>query len=144
MLAIIGGDPKRFSPYVDLYRRAFAQLGRPVQAIGVHSHGYVADSDAQAREELWPPYRQMRDRIGAERGWPPMTRTEFDREADAGSLYVGAPETVARRIAATMKALGLSRFDMKYSAGTLSHENMMRCIALYGGKVVALVRELMA
>jgi alkanesulfonate monooxygenase SsuD/methylene tetrahydromethanopterin reductase-like flavin-dependent oxidoreductase (luciferase family) len=87
---------------------------------------------------------QMRDRIGAERGWPPMTRTEFDREADAGSLYVGAPETVARRIAATMKALGLSRFDMKYSAGTLSHENMMRCIALYGGKVVALVRELMA
>jgi alkanesulfonate monooxygenase SsuD/methylene tetrahydromethanopterin reductase-like flavin-dependent oxidoreductase (luciferase family) len=144
MLAIIGGDPKRFSPYVDLYRRAYEQLGQPMRAIGVHSPGYVADSDEEAREELWPPYKEMRDRIGAERGWPPMTRAEFDREADAGSLYVGSPETVARKIAATMKALGLSRFDMKYSAGTLSHEEMMRCIALYGGKVVPLVRDMAA
>jgi hypothetical protein len=70
MLAIIGGDPKRFRPYVDLFHRAFAQLGKPVQPIGVHSPGYVADSDEQAREELWPDYKQMRDRIGAERGWP--------------------------------------------------------------------------
>jgi probable LLM family oxidoreductase len=144
MLAIIGGDPKRFRPYVDLYHRAFEQLGRPAQPIGVHSPGYVADTDRQAREELWPDYKQMRDRIGAERGWPPMTRAEFDREADSGSLYVGSPETVAGKIAATAKALGISRFDMKYSAGSLGHEKLMRSVELYGSKVIALVRDRLA
>ena len=144
MLAIIGGDPKRFVPYVDLYHRAYAQLGKPAQAIGLHSHGYVADSDEQAREELWPDYKKMRDRIGAERGWPPMQRADFDREADHGSLYLGSPETVARKITATAKALGIARFDMKYSAGTLSHEKIMRCIALYGEKVIPQVREMLA
>jgi len=144
MLAIIGGDPERFRPYVDLYHRACTQQGRPAQAIGVHSPGYVGESDAQAREELWPDYKQMRDRIGGERGWPPMTRAEFEQEADRGSLYVGGPETVARRIARTAKALGVSRFDLKYSAGTLSHEKILRCIALYAGKVIPLVRELLA
>jgi probable LLM family oxidoreductase len=144
MLAIIGGDPKRFIPYVDLYHRAYAQLGKPAQAIGLHSHGYVADSDEQAREELWPDYKKMRDRIGAERGWPPMQRADFDREADHGSLYLGSPETVARKITATAKALGIARFDMKYSAGMLSHEKIMRCISLYGEKVIPMVREMLA
>ena len=143
MLAIIGGDPKRFLPYIDLYHRAYAQLGKPAQAVGVHSHGYVAETDEKAREELWPDYKRMRDRIGAERGWPPMQRAEFDREADQGSLYVGSPDTVARRIAATAKALGLSRFDMKYSAGTLSHDKIMRCIELFGTKVMPQVKEIL-
>jgi probable LLM family oxidoreductase len=144
MLAIIGGDPKRFAPYVDLYHGAFKQFGRPVKPIGVHSPGYVADSDAQAREELWPDYKTMRDRIGKERGWPPMGRDEFVQEADHGSLYVGSPETVARKIAATVKALGIARFQLKYSAGPLSHEKLMRSIELYGRKVVPLVREMLA
>ncbi len=144
MLAIIGGDPTRFRPYVDLYHRAFGQLGKPVLPIGVHSPGYVAESDEQAREELWPDYKRMRDRIGAERGWPPMQRGEFDSEAAAGSLYVGSPDTVARKIASTAKALGISRFDMKYSAGALSHEKLMRSISLYGSKVIPLVREILS
>jgi probable LLM family oxidoreductase len=143
MLAIIGGDPNRFKPYVDLYHRAFAQFGRPVREIGVHSHGYVTESDEKAREELWPDYKRMRDHIGAERGWPPMQRAEFDREIESGSLYVGSPDTVARRIATTAKALGISRFDMKYSAGMLSHEKIMRCIELFGKKVMPLTREMM-
>jgi probable LLM family oxidoreductase len=142
MLAIIGGDPRRFKPYVDLYHRAYGQIGKPARAVGVHSHGFVATTDEIAREELWPDYKRMRDRIGAERGWPPMTRAEFDREADYGSLYVGSPETVARRITATVRALGLSRFDIKYSAGALSHEKIMRCIELFGRKVVPMVREM--
>jgi probable LLM family oxidoreductase len=144
MLAIIGGDPNGFRPYVDLYHRAFAQFGRPVREIGVHSHGYVAETDDRAREELWPDYKIMRDRIGAERGWPPMTREHFNAEIEHGSLYVGAPETVASRIATTAKALGVSRFHMKYSAGTLSHEKIMRCIELYGRKVIPLTRDLLA
>jgi probable LLM family oxidoreductase len=143
MLAIIGGDPTRFKPFVELYRRAFEQLGKPVRAIGVHSPGYVADTDDAARSELWPDYKQMRDRIGAERGWPPMQRAEFDSEAERGSLYVGAPQTVARKIAATIKALGVSRFTMKYSAGALSHQKLSRSIRLYGEKVIPLVREML-
>ena len=144
MLAIIGGDPRRFMPFIDLYKRAYAQLGRPPKPIGLHSHGYVADTDTQAREELWPHHKTMRDRIGAERGWPPVTRAHFDQEADGGSLYVGAPETVARRIAATTKALGIARFDMKYSSGTLPHDKLMSSIELYGTKVMPLVREMLA
>ena len=144
MLAIIGGDPNRFRPYVDLYLQSLSKFGNMVQPIGVHSHGYVADSDEQARDELWPDYKVMRDRIGAERGWPPMERAEFDREADYGSLYVGSPETVSRRIASTARALSISRFDMKYSAGALSHERIMRCIRLYGEKVIPFVREMLA
>ncbi|HEY4250550.1 MAG TPA: LLM class flavin-dependent oxidoreductase [Roseomonas sp.] len=144
MLAIIGGDPRRFEPFVALYRRALAQLERPTLPIGVHSPGYVAETDEHAREELWPDYKQMRDRIGAERGWPPMTRAEFDQEADRGSLYVGSPETVARKIAATVKALGIARFTLKYSTGTLPHGKLMRGIALYGGKVMPLVRDMLA
>ena len=144
MLAIIGGDPKRFAPYADLYRRARNQLGRPLLPIGVHSPGYVAETDQQAMEELWPDYKVMRDRIGSERGWPPMSRREFEQEASLGSLYVGSPETVARKIAATAKALGISRFDLKYSAGPLSHEKLMRCIQLYGEKVIPLAREMLA
>lgn len=143
MLAIIGGDPKRFRPYVDLYHRAFTQIGQPAQPVGVHSPGYVAETDEAARAELFPDYKRMRDRIGAERGWPPMGQAEFEREAEHGSLYVGSPETVARKIAATVSALGASRFQLKYSAGPLPHEKLMRSIELYGRRVVPLVREML-
>ena len=144
MLAIIGGAPQRFAPYVELYHRAFRQIGRPSRPIGVHSPGYVAQTDAQAREELWADYKTMRDRIGRERGWPPMERDEFVHEADHGSLYVGSPATVASKIAATVKTLGLARFQLKYSAGLLPHDKLMRSIELYGSKVVPLVRDMLS
>jgi len=144
MLAIIGGDPQRFAPYVDLYRRTHEQRKTPMQPVGVHSPGYVAATDAQAREEFWLPYKGMRDRIGAERGWQPMEKAEFEHEIEHGSLYLGSPETVARKIAATVKALGVSRFDMKYSAGTLPHAKLMTCIELYGREVMPRVRGLLA
>jgi probable LLM family oxidoreductase len=142
MLAIIGGDPKRFVPFADLYRRALKEMGKPELPVGVHSHGYVAETDAQARDELFTDYKRMRDKIGAERGWPPMSRADFEREIEHGSLYVGSPETVARKIAGTIKLFDLSRFTMKYSAGPLPHEKAMRCIELYGRKVMPLVREM--
>ena len=143
-LAIIGGDPRRFAPYVNLYRERLSETGDANLPIAVHSPGYVADTDTKAREELWPSYKAMRDRIGAERGWGPMSRAEFEQEADAGSLYVGSAETVANRIAATIIDLGPSRFDMKYSAGALSHERLMRSIDLYGTSVVPRARQLVA
>jgi probable LLM family oxidoreductase len=143
MLAIIGGDPRRFAPYVELYHKALTQLGEPVLPIGVHSPGHIADTDAQAAEELWPAWQLMRNRIGGERGWGPTSRAEFDREIEQGSLYVGAPETVATKIAATVRALGVARFDLKYSAGPLAHERMMRSIELYGRTVIPRVRQLL-
>ena len=140
-LAIIGGDPRRFAPYVELYHRALAKLGHDLLPVGVHSPGHIAETDAQAREELWPAYEVMRNRIGAERGWGPTSRAEFDQEIAEGSLYVGSPETVAGKIAATVGALGASRFDLKYSAGTLGHEPMLRSIELYGREVIPRVRQ---
>lgn len=144
MLAIIGGDPNRFLPYTDLYHRALEQFGQPPRPIGVHSPGFVADTDDEAKEILWPYYKESRDRIGAERGWPPVTRTSYEREAStAGSLYVGSPETVARKIAKTVSTLGVDRFDLKYSSGRLPHDLLMRNIELYGTKVIPMVRELL-
>lgn len=144
MLAIIGGSPHRFAPYVELFHRALDERGTPRLPVGVHSPGHVGETDAQAREEFWPAYREMRDRIGAERGWPPTSPAEFEREIEAGSLYVGSPQTVARKIAATARALRIDRFDMKYSAGTLAHGRMMRGIELYGREVIPRVRALLA
>lgn len=143
MLAIIGGAPARFAPYADLYARACAQYEHSPRAIGVHSPGHVAATDAAAREEYWPAWKAVHDRIGGERGWRPLTRDAFEREVEGGSLYVGAPETVARKIAATVKALGLSRFDLKYAAAGLSHGTLMTNIELYGTRVVPMVRELL-
>ena len=144
VLAIIGGPPLRFRPYADLYREGLKERGHGDLPIAVHSPGHIADTDKQAREEYWSGYKAMRDRIGRERGWPPTTPAEFDREIAEGSLYVGAPETVARKIAATVQGLGVQRFDMKYSAGTLSHECMMRSIELYGREVMPRVRALLS
>lgn len=145
MLAIIGGSPRRFLPYVDLYRRAFAAAGTPVPPVGAHSPGHVAAADAQAREELWPHYSTMMNRIGRERGWAPIGRDHFEHEAGPeGALCVGSPETVATKIAKTIKDLGLSRFDMKYSNGTLPHDVLMTSIELYGTEVAPRVRELLS
>jgi probable LLM family oxidoreductase len=145
MLAIIGGDPRRFAQYVRLYHHALEQSGvtEPLP-IGVHSPGHIAESDEQAREEMWPAYKQMHDKIGGERGWGPIDRGVFVQEIERGSLYVGSPETVARKIAATVTSLGVQRFDLKYSAGPLAHDRMMRCVELYGRVVVPRVRELLA
>ncbi|MEO8256534.1 MAG: LLM class flavin-dependent oxidoreductase [Acidobacteriota bacterium] len=145
MLAVIGGSARRFVPYVDLFYRALAQHGRDRLPIGVHSPGHVAATDQQAREELWPNHAALMTRIGAERGWPPVTRAQFDREAGPdGALYVGSPETVATKIAATIQTLGLTRFDMKYSNGPLPHHAQMNSIELYGTKVAPRVRALLA
>ncbi|MCU1394178.1 MAG: class flavin-dependent oxidoreductase [Ilumatobacteraceae bacterium] len=145
MLAIIGGNSARFAPFVDLYHRALAEFDKPSQPVGVHSPGHIAETDDLAKEQLYPHMKRMRDRIGAERGWGPMTRAEFEQQAGPdGALYVGSPETVARKIAATSQTLGLSRFDMKYSAGSLPHELLMQSIGLYGTRVIPMVRELRA
>jgi len=146
MLAIIGGSADRFRPYVDLYHRSLASFGHSeAMPVGVHSPGHVADSDAQAWEELYPAMEANRNAIGAERGWPPYSRLQFQHDiGPEGAVYAGSPETVARKIAATMKTLGATRFDLKYANGTLSHAKLMRSIELYGTKVAPLVSEMLS
>ncbi|MBM0202585.1 LLM class flavin-dependent oxidoreductase [Micromonospora sp. STR1s_5] len=144
MLAIIGGAPERFAPYIDLYRRAADQLGTTAHPVGMHSPGFIADTDEQAKEIYWPHYRIMRDRIGKLRGWPPIRRQEFDSEVENGSLYIGSPETVARRMARAIRSLGVGRFDLIYSAGAQPASARMRAVELYGSKVIPMVRELLA
>ena len=146
MLAIIGGSADRFRPYVDLYHRSLASFGHTeAMPVGIHSPGHIADTDAQAWDELYPAMEANRNAIGAERGWPPYSRLQFQHDiGPEGAVYAGSPETVARKIAATMKTLGATRFDLKYANGTLSHARLMRSIELYGTKVAPLVSEMLS
>ncbi|MEU4097276.1 LLM class flavin-dependent oxidoreductase [Streptomyces sp. NPDC026673] len=144
MLAIIGGSPTRFEPYIDLYRRAAEQFGTTAHPVGMHSPGFIADTDEEAREGFWPGYKVMRDRIGKLRGWPPVRREEFDAEIEHGSLYVGSPETVARKIARAVGDLGVGRFDLIYTVGPQPVGARMRAVELYGTKVIPMVRDILA
>jgi alkanesulfonate monooxygenase SsuD/methylene tetrahydromethanopterin reductase-like flavin-dependent oxidoreductase (luciferase family) len=134
-------------PIASALRRPLPPLARVVRAreampVGVHSPGHIADTDEQAWEELYPAMEANRNAIGAERGWPPYSRLQFQHDiGPEGAVYAGSPETVARKIAATVKTLGATRFDLKYANGTLSHAKLMRSIELYGTKVAPMVRR---
>ena len=148
MLAVIGGPAARFASFVELFHESVAQAGTAPDGgrlpVGVHSPGFVADTDEEARDLLFRHFKANRDRIGRERGWGEITRDHFDAEVDSGSLYVGSPETVAQKIAATARALGVDRFDLKYANGPQPHADLMHAIELYGTVVVPRVRELLA
>ena len=144
MLAIIGGPAGRFAPFADLYREANGQLGNGRLPIAVHSPGFVAETDDEAARLALPHWLDNRNRIGRERGWGDAGEAEFHREVRSGALYVGSPETVAQKIAATVRTLGLNRFDLKYASGTTPHEDLMTSIDLYGRRVIPRVRELLA
>jgi alkanesulfonate monooxygenase SsuD/methylene tetrahydromethanopterin reductase-like flavin-dependent oxidoreductase (luciferase family) len=109
----------------------------------MHSPGFIADTDEEARERFYPQYKLQRDRIGATRGWPPLRRHEFDAEVAEGSLYVGSPETVARKIASAVNGLDVGRFDLIYTVGAQSTSARMRAVELYGTEVIPMVRELL-
>jgi probable LLM family oxidoreductase len=144
MLAIIGGSPERFAPLVELYKRALEQQGLPALPIGLHTLGFVAETDAEAIEIQWPFYREQFETAAAERGWRPPSYEQFLAEVDHGSMYVGSPETVANRIAAVIRTLSLSRFDLHYAIGRIPHEQRMAMIELFGREVIPRVRELLA
>ena len=144
MLAVIAGKPERFAPYVELYKRALQEHGQPELPIGLHSLGFVAETDDEALEIQWPYYKEQFDWAAQERGWRPPTYEQFLAEVDHGSMYVGSPETVANRIAAAMQALSLSRFDLLYAVGRVPHDQRIATIELYGREVIPRVRELLA
>jgi probable LLM family oxidoreductase len=144
MLAVIAGNPKRFAPYVDLYKRALEQYGQPALPIGLHSLGFVAPTDEEAIDIQWPYWKEQFEWAARERGWRRPTYDQFQAEVAHGSMYVGSPETVANKIAAVARTLGLSRFDLLYAVGRVPHDQRMATIELYGREVIPHVRELLA
>lgn len=143
-LAIIGGDPARFAPFSRLYKESLQKLGQPELPVSIHSPGHIADTDEQAIEEQWPHYEAMFGRIGRERGWGPTTKAHYLQEVQHGSMYVGSVETVAQKIAYAVRAVGASRFDLKYANGPMPHLKLMHGLELYATKVIPRVRELLA
>ena len=142
-LAIIGGEPRRFAPFAKLYRDAYAAAGfYPATAqIAVHSHGYIADDSQRAAEEYWGPYAHVMSQIGRERGWPLTTRAQFEAmRAPDGALLVGSPQQVIDKILMEREVLGLTRFLLHISVGTLPHAQVMRSIELFGTVVAPAIR----
>lgn len=142
-LAIIGGDPARFEPFARLYKETLAKLDMPELPVSVHSPGHVAETDDQAIEEAWPGYEASFGKIGLERGWGPTSKEHFLSEVYHGSMYVGSPETVAKKIVHALSSVGASRFDLKYDMGPLSHAKLTKSIELYATKVVPMVRDML-
>lgn len=143
MLAIIGGSPERFAPYVDLYRRAAAQFGHEAHPVGMHSPGLIADTDEEAIRVAFPLFKEQMDKVGKTRGWTPMTREHFINEVKSGSMYVGSPETVAKKIAKAMKSVDATRFDLVYGFGPVPAALREQTVELYARDVIPRVRELL-
>lgn len=144
MIAIIGGMPERFAPLVALYRDAAERAGHDASTlpVGINSHGFIADTGDEAASVFHGPYMQVMSRIGAERGWPPMTRAQFDAMRELrGSLVLGDPEAVAEKIVFQHRLFGHRRMLLQFSVGTVPHAAMMKAIELFGTKVAPLVRQ---
>ncbi len=147
MIAIIGGAPARFAPLVELYRESArrAQADPKGLAVGINSHMYLAESAQRARDEFFGPYSQMMNRIGRERGWPPMSRAQFDAGCEPeGHLLVGTPEEVTAKILAHHELFRHDRFLGHISVGILPHERAMRATELYASEVAPAVRAALA
>jgi probable LLM family oxidoreductase len=144
-LAIIGGQPERFKPFVDLFRRAGEEAGNPGLPVSINSHAYVADTPERAADEFFPGYATMMNRIGRERGWAPMERPSFDAlRTLRGALVVGSPEQVVEKILYQHELFGHQRFMAQMSVGSMPHAQVMRSIELMGTQVAPVVRKELA
>jgi probable LLM family oxidoreductase len=140
-LAIIGGMPERFAPFAELHRRAAQEAGHEPPALSINSHGFIAATAKAAADEAFPAHKTVMDRIGRERGWPPMTRAQFDAAARLrGASFIGSPQEVAEKILFQHEVFGHQRFLVQFSVGTLPHASIMRSIELYGTEVAPVVR----
>ncbi|NTG14572.1 LLM class flavin-dependent oxidoreductase [Agrobacterium rhizogenes] len=143
-IAIIGGEPRRFAPLVDLYREAARRADQDQAKLktSINVHGFVADTTEAAADQFYGPQAEVMNRIGRERGWGPTSRTQFDQlRGPHGALFVGNPETVAEKIVAHHKLFKNDRFLLQMAIGTMPYDQIMRGIELYGTKVAPLVRK---
>jgi alkanesulfonate monooxygenase SsuD/methylene tetrahydromethanopterin reductase-like flavin-dependent oxidoreductase (luciferase family) len=148
MVAIIGGEPKRFRPLIDLYREAGRRAGHPAEklSVGLHSIGFLGETTEEAAEDFFPGYAHTFTEIGKERGWPPTTRKQFDAvRGPTGALLIGDAETVAKKILYVNEVLGgISRVTFQMGVSTLPHPKMLRAIEILGKRVAPLVRKELA
>jgi probable LLM family oxidoreductase len=145
-LAIIGGLPERFAPFAELHRRAAQEAGHdPLPALSINSHGYIADTSQQALDESYPAVSAQMNRVGRERGWPPMARADYDASATLrGSNFVGSPQQVIEKILFQHEIFGHDRCLLQFSVGTMPHDKIMRSIELFGTEVAPAVRQELA
>jgi probable LLM family oxidoreductase len=145
MVAIIGGEPHRFRPLIDLYREAGRKAGHAAEklTVGIHSIGFVADTTEEAADEFYPGYAHTMTKIGKERGWPPTTRAHFDAtRGPTGALLIGDAETVAEKILYVHQALGgISRLTFQMGVSTLPHKKLLHAIEILGTRVAPLIRK---
>ena len=144
-LAIIGGLPERFAPFAELHRRAAIDAGHEPPALSINSHGFVAKTSQRAADIAFPPFAQMMNRIGRERGWPPISREDFDASTTLrGANFVGSPQEVVEKILFQHEIFGHRRFLVQFSVGSLPHADLMRSIELFGSEVAPAVRAALA
>ena len=145
MVAIIGGEPHRFRPLIDLYREAGSRAGHAPESlkVGIHALGYIANTDEQAANDFFPGYAQAFTKIGQERGWPPVTRAQFEAlRRPSGALIVSDPETVAEKVLRINEDLGgIARLSFQMSVAGLSHEHLIRATELLGSRVAPIIRN---
>lgn len=147
IIAILGGQLRRFAPLFDIHRQAGAQAGHDAAKLkrAISVHGFVSDTREKAIDVFYAPHKAVMDRLGRERGWPPQSRAQFDAAIDPeGALFVGGPEEVAVKIATFVKLFGLDRFMLQMAVGLVPHDEMLHAIELYGTKVAPMVREMVA
>jgi probable LLM family oxidoreductase len=145
MVAIIGGEPKRFRPLIDLYREAGRRAGHPAEKliVGLHAIGFLGDTTERAADDFYPGYAHTFTQIGKERGWPPVTRVQFDAlRGPTGALLIGDSETVAQKLLYVNEVLGgLARITFQMGVSALPHEKMLRSIELLGTRLAPVVRK---
>lgn len=141
-LAIIGGDPSRFAPFAEIHREAARAAGQEEPGLSINSHGYIDEDGDRAADEWLMPFKLMMDRIGRERGWPPLTRAAYQQSIGPdGANFVGDPETVAEKIVRQHRIFRHDRFLLQITVGSLPHEKVLRAIELFGREVAPRVRE---
>ena len=143
-LAIIGGAPERFAPFIELYRESARRAGHDADSlpVSINSHGFLAEDSNEAADTFYPPYADVMTRIGKERGWPPTTRMQFDAQRSLrGALLVGTPQEMIDKIMFQYGIFRHSRFLAQFSVGPMPHAKMMRAIELFGGEVAPVIRR---
>jgi probable LLM family oxidoreductase len=142
-LAIIGGLPERFAPFAEIHREAARRSGHePLPALSINSHGYIAETSKQAADDSFGAFAAMMDKLGRERGWPPMSRQDFEASrTPRGANFVGTPEEVIAKILFQHEIFGHDRFLLQFGVGTMPHAKIMRSIELYGTQVAPVVRQ---
>ncbi|MAM11918.1 MAG: LLM class flavin-dependent oxidoreductase [Rhizobiaceae bacterium] len=147
IIAILGGQPRRFAPLFDIHRQAGLQAGHDLAKLkrGISVHGFLADTAEEAADIFFEPQKAVMDRLGRERGWGPQSRAQFDASmGPEGALFVGGPEDLARKIVAHQRIFGLDRFMIQFAVGLVPQAQVLHAIELFGKKVAPMVREMLA